>query len=702
MRFLTILLGIWVGMGASLRNPGQGHLDRDSLGLELTHAKSETEKAVLINGSTTQLPDHALLSALGLSWEAHKLIQDSLNLQGSGAAYNYWSVVLMLQNRYTYALEAALQAKDLLLKDKDERELSRTYINLGEIYKLKGEYGNAMEYQSQALRLCKQINDTIGMSLSYNNIGDIYSINKSYKLALENYRQALQLAQLVNDRFSNISNYADIARVWQTIGKTTEALDYYLAALELGQKQGNTDKTSEVQSYVAELYAVRDEPQKALGYLELAIALASGSKNLHNQMMVYYQAAVVYIRLGRDYQAINMAQKSIDMAKSAGNKSVVRDASQLLFELYLKRKDLEQTSFFQNQFALYRDSLLVEARKQDFAQKETLFELDLEKRENELLRKDKELREAKLEQSSYLILAVASILVSLCVIFWFLYQQNRQEHRNNAHLLELNQELINSKDEIKVLNDNLEQRITERTDELWLAVETLTTRNLELQEFSYILSHNIRLPISQMTGLINLCRMDSANSPVSPEMLDHLEKASGDLNQVVGDLNETLIVRRKVEHFAEFTSIPEILAQVLRLLNDEIVHTRAKVDCYFTGGETINAVKCYIDSIIYNLISNAIKYRSPKRRATVTFRTERAGGWLCLVVTDNGLGIDLANTDPYKIFGLYQRMHTHVEGKGLGLYMVKAQVEAMKGRIEVRSELDEGSEFRVYLPFLPE
>jgi signal transduction histidine kinase len=82
----------------------------------------------------------------------------------------------------------------------------------------------------------------------------------------------------------------------------------------------------------------------------------------------------------------------------------------------------------------------------------------------------------------------------------------------------------------------------------------------------------------------------------------------------------------------------------------------------------------------------------------VHISTSQTEGWACLSVRDNGLGINLKNTDHYKIFGLYQRMHTHTEGKGLGLYLVKTQMESMNGRIEVESEPGQGSEFRMYWP----
>lgn len=100
-------------------------------------------------------------------------------------------------------------------------------------------------------------------------------------------------------------------------------------------------------------------------------------------------------------------------------------------------------------------------------------------------------------------------------------------------------------------------------------------------------------------------------------------------------------------------------------------------------------------SILYNLISNAVKYRSPERSSMVSIVTERSGDYFLLRVKDNGLGIELQQKD--KIFRMFKRMHTHVEGTGIGLYIVKRIIENAGGRIEVESNISQGTEFMVYL-----
>lgn len=109
----------------------------------------------------------------------------------------------------------------------------------------------------------------------------------------------------------------------------------------------------------------------------------------------------------------------------------------------------------------------------------------------------------------------------------------------------------------------------------------------------------------------------------------------------------------------------------------------------------IRSVKPYVESVLQNLLSNAIKYRHPDRVASIRLSTHPVDDYICLTVTDNGLGIDTALYKE-KVFTLYPRFHTHVDGKGLGLYLVKTQILALGAKIELESQVGEGTVFKVY------
>ncbi|RZK26389.1 MAG: HAMP domain-containing histidine kinase, partial [Hymenobacter sp.] len=112
--------------------------------------------------------------------------------------------------------------------------------------------------------------------------------------------------------------------------------------------------------------------------------------------------------------------------------------------------------------------------------------------------------------------------------------------------------------------------------------------------------------------------------------------------------------------------------------------------------ETVQFAPQYLRSILYNLLSNAVKYRQPGRMPRVQLRCQVVDALLVLEVTDNGLG--LSEQQQSKLFRLFERLHGHVTGSGVGLYMVKRIVENMGGTITVQSEMGVGTTFRVTFP----
>jgi signal transduction histidine kinase len=133
-------------------------------------------------------------------------------------------------------------------------------------------------------------------------------------------------------------------------------------------------------------------------------------------------------------------------------------------------------------------------------------------------------------------------------------------------------------------------------------------------------------------------------------------------------------------------------------LQGEIAQSGAVVTLDLDQLPTLYSLKTYLQSILFNLVSNAIKYRALDRPPHVQVVAQAENGLAKISVSDNGLGIDLNKVSQQQIFGLYKRLHFHIEGKGLGLYLVKTQVEALQGRIEVESTPGAGTTFTVYLP----
>jgi signal transduction histidine kinase len=174
-----------------------------------------------------------------------------------------------------------------------------------------------------------------------------------------------------------------------------------------------------------------------------------------------------------------------------------------------------------------------------------------------------------------------------------------------------------------------------------------------------------------------------------------LIRTTKELDNVVKDLNTILELKKNSDTYITIINLETEMASVLKNMEREIIFSHAKISTDFKQADKLNTVKPYLDSILYNLISNAIKYRHPNRDPVISIKTERTQSEICLSVADNGLGIDLAKHRE-KLFNLYSRFHLHIEGKGMGLYLVKTQMTTLGGRLEVESEVDRGTIFKAY------
>jgi signal transduction histidine kinase len=222
----------------------------------------------------------------------------------------------------------------------------------------------------------------------------------------------------------------------------------------------------------------------------------------------------------------------------------------------------------------------------------------------------------------------------------------------------------------------------------------LTQNNKDLKQFSYITSHNFRAPLSNLTGLLHLIEDTPIEDEELKEILNGFKKSTYLLNETIDDLVKVVIIKDNPSIQKEEVPIKEVFENVFFQLNNQIQLHEPIIRFEIDEASKLLINKAYLESIILNILSNAIKYRSPERTSKIIIKVVETEEQINLIVTDNGIGIDLdKNRD--KIFGLYQRFHDYPDSKGLGLYLVKSQVEAMGGTIEVESAVNKGTQFSI-------
>lgn len=230
-----------------------------------------------------------------------------------------------------------------------------------------------------------------------------------------------------------------------------------------------------------------------------------------------------------------------------------------------------------------------------------------------------------------------------------------------------------------------------KQEELLSLVNIAAEQNKRLVNFTYIISHNIRSHVANIIGILNISE-DLDDNKIALEMIQ--ESTSG-LAETLNHLNEIISIQAHTSlPITELNIVNEVsrVIQSIQVLNSD---ADATISYQFDPQQLLKTNPAYFESIILNLITNAYKYRSPNRALEINLGLQDQGEYKVLTFKDNGIGINL---DKHKdqLFGLYKTFHKNKDARGLGLYIVRTQIEAMKGKIEVDSTVDEGTVFSLY------
>jgi|GEM_PF-275015 len=239
--------------------------------------------------------------------------------------------------------------------------------------------------------------------------------------------------------------------------------------------------------------------------------------------------------------------------------------------------------------------------------------------------------------------------------------------------------------------------ITESKDieiELNNSFSLVREQNKRLLNFSYIISHNLRSHTSNLQSISNL--MDDADSEQErQELIPLLGSVSGALNETMHHLNKVVNIQSNVNLDVEPLDLRNYIERTIISLTKEIEQRDITVNCLVDRNTTVVYNPAYLESILRNCISNAIRYSDPEKESFINIDTRVENSKMVLEISDNGIGIDMQKNKD-KIFGMYKTFHNNPDAKGMGLFITKNQIDAMGGKITVDSTLGEGTSFKIY------
>ena len=226
-------------------------------------------------------------------------------------------------------------------------------------------------------------------------------------------------------------------------------------------------------------------------------------------------------------------------------------------------------------------------------------------------------------------------------------------------------------------------------------LEVTKNQNTRLKNFAHIVSHNLRSHAVNFSMLMDLYNIDDTKEQLQ-EHYKQLMGAAYNLKETVDYLSEVVIINTSEEHEMVTLPLKRYIDKNAEGISGIAKKANVRIENLVSPEIDVMGVPAYLDSVILNFLTNGIRYRSEEKDSFIRFKTYQEDNFTVLAIEDNGLGIDL-NKHRSKIFGMYKTFHRHQDSRGLGLFMTKNQIEAMEGRVEVESEVNKGTIFKVYL-----
>jgi signal transduction histidine kinase len=251
---------------------------------------------------------------------------------------------------------------------------------------------------------------------------------------------------------------------------------------------------------------------------------------------------------------------------------------------------------------------------------------------------------------------------------------------------------------ILAYNYQLKKEVQKQTQKIQATTDELMLSNAELEKFAYVASHNLRAPVVNIVSLLSLYNRENPASEDNTYIIEKLDSTTKNLHNTLKDLIQ-VVSSKSVGIDTQDLDIEKVFNEVKESISESITSTETTIYTHFEVKEIYYSHKV-LNSILINLLTNAIKYRRHDIPAIVEVSTRPKNDCIELRVSDNGMGINLKKHGD-KLFGLFQRFNSNIEGSGIGLHIVKKQIETLGGEIKVESTVNVGTTFYIYIKSLP-
>lgn len=536
---------------------------------------------------------------------------------------------------------------------KNKSLIAWSQAHLGYFDMILSNHQSSLSHTQAAINHFEKDNDRAGLALSYFTIGSINYKTDNYHLALKFLSDSFQMYQDVDDKLGQSRTLKAIGSVYEFFEEYDKAEETYQKCIDISITIDDKNGVSNALNPLSGILIRKGQIDQALKIIKKSIRLKKITNDQRGLGFAYYGLGKVYL-----------AQEKYDLAKKYLEKSL---------EIHATMNELVGSMMTLNK----QGQMYYQTKAYDKAKKLLL----------SCIQKGKKSKHFLITHKSY----------------WHLYKiaKKEKDHQSALEYLELHQshkEKVINKETKNVINSiqsisrlELLEKETKWQKEINSKVER---KNKELDSFVYKVSHDLRGPISSLMGLFDLVKYDVTDA----KALEYFEIYNRQINRLNGILMDflNLIQIKEKEIQNEMIDFESLVENCLSSFEYHENFDKINFEIRIKDSISFCSDKSTITSILQNLLENSIKYANTKNAAFVKINIHELGQGVSIKVTDNGLGIKKEHQK--KIFDMFFRSHQKIKGTGLGLYIVKCAIDKLKGSIEVKSRINQGSTIQVVLP----
>ena len=626
---------------------------------------------------------------------------------------------ISLEKSLEYDLENAALLEDM----GSVKNLSGTYNNIGVAYYLMGDYGKSLDYFERSLELRERLQDTVNIVKTLNNLGVISQITGNFKKALEFLNRSLLFKLDLNDTLSIAKTLNNIGVIYKDVNEFEDAGHFLRQALRYYRAVDNASGIAAAYNNLGQVFEARNKPDSALYYYHESLEIKReindelGIGNTLNNLALIYQAKDL------DEEAENLHMEALEIRKKIGDDFGLASTLNNLGNLYFKKgkyaasedkfiesnkiavrdrlMGIQQRNYaglsrlyentgrpvlaleYYKKYSVARDSVFNEDLKNQIADLKVQYESEKSKRELELLRRENEIQELKLENSQKERVQFITGIVSLffASVLVFLYLQYRNNNLLNRQLRKYNQEL--------------ELRVGERTREL-------EDSNASKDRFFSIIAHDLKSPFNGLLGFAGLLYhdFDKLSEKEKREFSGLIEESASGIYKLLENLLEWASSQTgSIKLNRDKLDIGHLISETISANKTFEENKRISSGVQVRTARLALADEDTVKTVLRNLHSNAVKFtpRGGKIRFTINDYGDNR-----IIVKVNDTGVGIRKEDVKNLFSIQKKYRTEgtekETGTGLGLILCKEFVEKNDGILMVESEPGKGSTFSFTLP----